>query len=146
MTSSDYIPSPSQWVRDQVAAFEASRGAAANTLRDSEDPIVVITHRGAKTGAIRKIGLMRVEKDGKYLAVGSKGGAPNNPNWVHNFRAHPEMELQDGPVKKQYVARELAGPERDEWWDHAVRTWATYAEYQTKTSRLLPLFLLEPVE
>lgn len=144
MTTDEYIPSTWGWVRDQVAAYEASNGATDNTLRDSDDPVVVITHRGAKTGAIRKIALMRVEKDGKYLAVGSKGGAPENPAWVHNFRVHPEMQLQDGPVKRDYAARELAGPEREQWWDHAVRTWGQYAEYQTKTDRLIPLFLLEP--
>ena len=146
MTKDEYLPSTWQWVRDQIEAFEASDGASANTLRDSGDPIVVITHRGAKSGAIRKIALMRVERDGKYLAVGSKGGAPENPAWVHNFRANPEMELQDGPVRRSYRARELSGAERDDWWEHAVRTWGTYAGYQTKTARLIPLFLLEPVE
>jgi len=142
----DYEPSPSQWVRDQVAEFEASNGAEANTLRETGDPIIVITNRGAKTGKIRKTPLMRVEKDGKYLAVASKGGAPENPVWVNNFRAHPTVELQDGPVKKTYVARELEGEERAEWWAHAVATWHNYAEYQQKTDRLIPLFLLEPVD
>lgn len=142
----DYAPSPSAWVRDQVEAFEGSNGAEANTLQGGTDPIIVITNRGAKSGKIRKTPLMRVEKDGKYLAVASKGGAPENPVWVNNFRAHPTMELQDGAVKKTYVARELDGEERAEWWEYAVATWATYGEYQKKTDRLLPLFLLEPLD
>ncbi|MFT4265046.1 MAG: nitroreductase family deazaflavin-dependent oxidoreductase [Nocardioides sp.] len=145
-TSSDYIPSTAQWVRDQVEAFESSNGAEGNTLRDTGDPIIVITNRGAKTGAIRKTPLMRVEKDGRYLAVASKGGADVSPVWVHNFRAHPEVELQDGPVKKPYVVRELDGDERSQWWDYAVQTWPTYGEYQKKTERQIPLFLLEPVD
>ncbi|UDY23304.1 nitroreductase family deazaflavin-dependent oxidoreductase [Nocardioides sp. Kera G14] len=145
MTSSDYIPSPAEWVRDQVEAFEASNGAEANTLRDTGDPIILITNRGAKTGAIRKTPLMRVERDGKYLAVASKGGADENPVWVNNFRAYPDVELQDGATKKKYVARELSGDERAEWWDYAVQTWSTYGEYQKKTERQIPLFLLEPV-
>lgn len=141
----EYVPSTAGWVRDQVEAFEASDGAEANTLRGGSDPIVVITNRGAKTGKIRKTPLMRVEKDGAYLAVGSKGGAPDNPVWVYNFRAHPHVELQDGAVRKAYVARELSGDERAAWWDHAVATWSTYGEYQKRTDRLIPLFLLEPV-
>jgi F420H(2)-dependent quinone reductase len=142
----EYVPSTAGWVRDQVEAFEASGGAEANTLRGGKDPIVVITNRGAKTGKIRKTPLMRVERDGRYLAVGSKGGAPENPVWVHNFRANPEVVLQDGPEKKTYVARELSGEERARWWDVAVATWPTYGEYQKRTDRLIPLFLLEPVE
>lgn len=144
--SGDYVPSPAEWVREQVEAFEASGGAEANTLRDSGDPIIVITNVGAKSGKIRKTPLMRVERDGAYLAVASKGGADDNPVWVNNFRANPRVELQDGATKKSYVARELSGDERVEWWDYAVATWATYGEYQKKTSRLLPLFLLEPVD
>lgn len=142
----EYLPSTEGWVRDQVERFEASGGADANVLERTGDPIVVITNRGAKTGKIRKTPLMRVEKDGRYLAVGSKGGAPSDPQWVANFRAHPRMELQDGPVRRSYVARELSGAERAEWWDHAVATWSTYGEYQKKTDRLIPLFLLEPVD
>ncbi|MBO0610551.1 nitroreductase family deazaflavin-dependent oxidoreductase [Myceligenerans salitolerans] len=142
----EYVPSTAGWVRDQVEAFEASGGREANTLRGGDDPIVVITNRGAKTGKIRKTPLMRVERDGRYLAVGSRGGAPTNPVWVHNFRANPRVELQDGPVKKAYVARELSGDERAEWWQYAVATWSTYGEYQKKTDRQIPLFLLEPVD
>lgn len=142
----EYVPSPSGWVRDQVELFESTNGAQGNTLRDTGDPIIVITNRGAKSGKLRKTPLMRVERDGSYLAVASKGGAPEDPAWAANFRAHPEVELQDLAVKKRYRVRELAGEERSDWWDHAVATWATYAEYQKHTDREIPLFLLEPVD
>ncbi|NGN91591.1 nitroreductase family deazaflavin-dependent oxidoreductase [Nocardioides sp. KC13] len=141
----EYIPSTADWVREQVAAFEASNGAEANVLERDGKPIILITNRGAKTGAIRKTPLMRIERDGRYLAVASWGGSDKNPAWVANFRKHPEMVLQDGGTKKAYVARELSGAERDEWWDYAVKTWPTYGEYQPNTSRIFPLFLLEPV-
>jgi deazaflavin-dependent oxidoreductase (nitroreductase family) len=141
--SGTYVPSKQQWVRDQVAAYEASGGAEANTLRDTGYPIVVITSRGAKSGNLRKNPVMRVEKDGKYVAIASKGGAPDNPEWFHNFLAHPEVELQDGPVPHLYRARLLQGDERSEWWDVAVATWSTYAEYQKRTDREIPVFLLE---
>ncbi|MFT4011615.1 MAG: nitroreductase family deazaflavin-dependent oxidoreductase [Nocardioidaceae bacterium] len=140
----EYEPSPTKWVRDQVEAFEASGGAEANTLPGTDDRIVVITSVGAKSGKLRKNPVMRVERDGKYAAIGSKGGAPDDPSWVANFRAHPEVDLQDGPVKRSYTARPLAGDERTQWWDHAVETWSTYATYQTKTDREIPVFLLEP--
>lgn len=141
-----YVPSKADWVREQVAAFEASDGAEANTLRDSDDPIVVITSVGAKSGNLRKNPVMRVERDGKYVAIASKGGAPDQPEWYYNFLAHPEVDLQDGPVKKTYRARVLSGAERAEWWDLAVSTWATYASYQEKTEREIPVFLLEPID
>lgn len=144
--SGEYAPSPTGWVREQVETFEASGGREGNILAGTGDPIIMITNRGARTGKIRKTPLMRVERDGKYLAVASKGGAPADPQWVNNFRAHPQMELQDGQVKKEYVARELSGSERTEWWQYAVETWKTYASYQDKTDRLIPLFLLEPVD
>ncbi|WP_426243062.1 nitroreductase family deazaflavin-dependent oxidoreductase [Nocardioides sp. LHG3406-4] len=137
------MPSAEQWVRDQVAEFEASDGQRANTLRSSGDPIVVITSVGVTSGKLRKNPVMRVEHDGKYLAVASLGGAPEDPVWAHNFRAHPEVDLQDGSDKATYVARELSGDERVEWWDRAVATWQTYASYQEKTDRLIPIFLLE---
>lgn len=141
----DYIPSTAKWVRDQVAAYEASGGARANTLRDTGDPIVVITSVGRKSGALRKNPLMRVERDGKYLAVASIGGAPTNPEWYHNFLANPIVELQDGPEPKLYRARLLDGEERQEWWAHAVRTWPTYGRYQERTKRQIPIFLLEEI-
>src|SRR4051812_14471234 len=141
-----YVPSKAAWVREQVERFEASEGREANTLRGSGDPIVVITSVGAKSGNLRKNPVMRVERDGTYVAVSSYGGRPDNPEWYHNFLAHPEVELQDGAVKKTYRARLLEGDERAEWWQYAVDTWPTYATYQTKTERLIPVFLLEPVE
>jgi deazaflavin-dependent oxidoreductase (nitroreductase family) len=142
----EYEPSPAQWVRDQVEAYEASGGAEANTLRDTGDPIVVITSRGAASGKLRKNPVMRVERDGKYVAIASKGGAPDHPVWYHNFLAHPVVQVQDGPEPKLYEARLLEGDERAEWWYDAVSTWPTYGEYQKKTDREIPVFLLEPVE
>jgi deazaflavin-dependent oxidoreductase (nitroreductase family) len=138
-----YVPSSQQWVRDQVAAYEESGGERANTLRDTGYPIVVITSIGAKSGHLRKNPVMRVERDGRYLAIASVGGSPKNPEWYHNFLAHPEVELQDGAERHTYTARLLSGPERAEWWDYAVETWATYAEYQKRTEREIPVFLLE---
>lgn len=140
----EYAPSSQQWVRDQVEEFEASNGERANTLRDTGYPIVVITSKGARSGKLRKNPVMRVERDGKYVAIASKGGAPDNPEWYHNLVAHPQVELQDGPVRKTYDVRLLEGEERAEWWQHAVETWPTYADYQRKTDREIPVFLLEP--
>ena len=142
----EYVPSKAGWVREQVEKFEASDGAEANTLRDTGDPIVVITSVGAKSGNLRKNPVMRVERDGKYVAIASKGGAPDQPEWYYNFLAHPEVELQDGPVRKTYRARVLEGDERADWWQFAVDTWATYASYQEKTDRQIPVFLLEPID
>ena len=140
----EYVPSPAEWVREQVAEFEASDGARANVLARTGDPIVVITSVGAQSGKLRKNPVMRVEHDGAYLAVASYGGGPVDPVWADNFRAHPEVDLQDGPDKATYDVRELPdGVERDEWWTRAVETWSTYGEYQKKTDRLIPLFLLE---
>ncbi len=138
-----YVPSTSEWVRDQVEAYEASDGAEAGTLPGTSYPIVVVTSVGAKSGNLRKNPVMKVERDGAYLAVASKGGAPENPEWYHNFLAHPEVELQDGAEKHVYTTRVLEGAEREDWWQHAVATWPTYADYQVKTDREIPLFLLE---
>ena len=138
-----YVPSKADWVREQVEAYEASGGKEANTLRDTGYPIVVITSVGAKSGNLRKNPVMRVERDGAYLAVASMGGAPENPEWYHNLVAHPEVELQDGPEPHLYKARLLEGEERADWWEHAVATWPTYASYQERTDREIPLFLLE---
>jgi len=139
-----YVPSKADWVREQVEAFESSNGAEANTLRGGSDPIVVITSVGAKSGNLRKNPVMRVERDDEYVAIASKGGAPDQPEWYYNFLAHPEVELQDGPVRKTYSVRLLSGDERADWWQHAVSTWSTYASYQTKTDREIPVFLLSP--
>jgi deazaflavin-dependent oxidoreductase (nitroreductase family) len=141
----EYEPSSQKWVRDQVAAYEASGGREANTLQGGKDPIVVITSVGAKSGKLRKNPVMRVEKDGVYAAIASKGGAPDNPSWYANFVANPLVELQDGPEPKAYTVRIAEGEERQQWWDHAVATWPTYASYQVKTDREIPVFLLEPV-
>ena len=142
----EYEPSPAQWVRDQVEEFEASNGQKANILRGRPDwPIVVITSVGAKSGKLRKNPVMRVEKDGVYAAVASKGGAPEHPTWYHNLVAHPEVELQDGPEPHTYRARVAEGEERAEWWKRAVAQYAPYAEYQEKTDREIPVFLLERV-
>ncbi|TWG90049.1 deazaflavin-dependent oxidoreductase (nitroreductase family) [Nocardioides sp. J9] len=141
----EYEPSQWQWVRDQVEQYEKSGGREANTLRGSKDRIVVITSVGSKSGKLRKNPVMRVEKDGVYVAVASKGGADENPSWYANFLAHPLVDLQDGPEPKPYKARLVEGDERSKWWAHAVATWPTYAEYQEKTDREIPVFVLEPV-
>ena len=140
----EYVPSSAAWVRDQVEEYEGSGGASGTTLRDTGLPVVIVTNRGAKTGAVRKTPLMRVEHEGRYLAVGSKGGAPQNPVWVYNLRKNPQVVVQDGPVTEEMTARELTGAERDAWWERAVAAYPPYAEYQTRTDRLIPVFVLEP--
>jgi deazaflavin-dependent oxidoreductase (nitroreductase family) len=140
----EYAPSSQKWVRDQVAEYEASDGERANTLPNTQDRIVVITSVGHKSGKLRKNPVMRVERDGKYVAIASKGGAPDNPEWYDNFVNHPEVELQDGAEKHTYTARLLEGDERADWWQYAVDTWSTYGEYQKKTDREIPVFVLEP--
>ena len=142
----EYVPSKAQWVRDQVAAFEASDGAEANTLLDTGDPIVVITSRGARSGNLRKNPVMRVERDGIYVAIASKGGADEQPEWYYNFVAHPEVDLQDGAVKKTYSVERVEGEERADLWKLSVDTWPTYAEYQKKTEREIPVFKLTPLD
>ena len=140
----EYEPSPEKWVRDQVERFEATDGKEANTLPGRPDwPIVVITSKGAKSGKLRKNPVMRVEKDGVYAAVASKGGAPDHPTWYHNFLAHPEVDLQDGAEKHTYRVRVAEGEERAQWWERAVSVYSPYAEYQEKTDREIPVFLLE---
>jgi deazaflavin-dependent oxidoreductase (nitroreductase family) len=106
--------------------------------------VVLLTMRGAKTGKLRKVPLMRVEHDGRYAAVASLGGAPKNPVWYYNLKADPSVQLQDGEDTREFVARELEGEERDLWWARAVEAWPDYAEYQTKTDRQIPVFVLEP--
>ena len=140
----EYVPSTSQWVRDQVEEFEASDGQRANTLPDHPEwPIVVITSLGHKSGKLRKNPVMRVEHEGVYAAVASKGGHPEHPEWFHNFVAHPELDLQDGADKATYRARIAEGDERALWWGRAVAVYAPYAEYQEKTDREIPVFILE---
>ncbi len=140
----EYEPSTAAWVRDQVEEYESSGGTRGTTLRDSGLPVVIITNRGARSGKLRKTPVMRVEHDGRYAAVASQGGAPAHPFWYHNFRAHSEVELRDGPVRGEFVAREVTGDERAEWWKRAVAAFPPYAEYQQKTSREIPVFVLEP--
>jgi F420H(2)-dependent quinone reductase len=140
----EYEPSTAAWVRDQVQEYESSGGTRGTTLRDSGLPVVIITNRGARSGKVRKTPLMRVEHDGRYAAVASQGGAPTHPYWYYNFRAHPEVELQDGPARGEFVARELTGDERAGWWTRAVAAYPPYAEYQERTSRQIPVFVLEP--
>lgn len=138
----EYEPSPSQWVRDQVEEYENSGGTRANTLRDSGIPIVIFTTRGARTGKIRKTPVMRVEHDGQYALVASKGGAPDNPQWYYNLVAFPDdVELQDGPEPFDVEIRQLSGDEYEQWWERAVAVFPPYAEYKTKTERQIPVFL-----
>jgi deazaflavin-dependent oxidoreductase (nitroreductase family) len=139
----EYLPSPWDWVRDQVDEYEGSGGTTGTTLRDTGLPVVIVTNRGAKTGAVRKTPLMRVEHEGSYAAVASKGGSPEHPLWYYNLVADPRVEVQDGQDKWQMTARELAGEERAIWWERAVAAYPPYAEYQERTSRLIPVFLLE---
>jgi F420H(2)-dependent quinone reductase len=140
--SGNYEPSALQWVRDQIAQYEASGGTEANTLRDTGIPIVVITMRGNKSGAVRKIALMRVEHDGEYAFVASYGGAPKHPAWYHNMMASPdELWLQDGPEPFPVSVREVDGDERQTWWDRSVAVFPNYAEYQTKTERQIPVLV-----
>jgi deazaflavin-dependent oxidoreductase (nitroreductase family) len=140
----EYAPSPVDWSREQSELFERTNGAEGNLLRGK--PIIVLSTLGAKSGKIRKTPLMRVEHDGEYVVVASKGGAPAHPTWYYNIVDAPLVELQDGAVRKDYTPRELSGDERAVWWDRAVEAWPAYADYQTKTDRLIPLFLLTPTE
>ncbi len=140
--STDYAPSPAAWVRNQVEMIESSGGTKGTTMRDI--PVVVMTMRGAKSGKIRKVPVMRVEHDGSYAAVASKGGAPHHPLWYRNLLAHPDVEVQDGTAHVALRARELAGDERQIWWERAVAAYPDYADYATKTDRLIPVFVLEP--
>ncbi|MFE9251797.1 nitroreductase family deazaflavin-dependent oxidoreductase [Streptomyces sp. NPDC007088] len=138
----EYEPSPEKWVRDQVETYEGSGGTEGTTMRGL--PVIVLTTLGAKSGKLRKNPLMRVEHDGEYAAVASLGGAPKHPTWYFNVLAHPEVELQDGTVRKDYTAREVTGEEKALWWDRAVAAFPDYADYQKKTSREIPVFVLTP--
>lgn len=137
----EYEPSPSKWAADQVEAYESSGGTAGTTLNGK--PVVVLTTRGAKTGKVRKTPLMRVEHDGEYAVVASLGGAPKHPVWYHNVVANPQVELRDGTEVYDMVARELHCDEKTLWWDRAVAAFPDYADYQAKTDRQIPVFVLE---
>ena len=140
----EYLPSTSEWARTQAEQYEASNGTEANLLRGV--PIIVLTTIGAKSGGLRKTALMRVEHDGRYAVVASKGGAPDEPKWAGNMRRHPQVQLQDGADKRDYLARELSGQERDEWWARSTAVWPDYDAYQARTDRLIAVFVLEPLE
>ena len=141
--SGEYEPSTSQRSRDQVERYENSGGTEGTTLRDL--PVIILTSLGAKSGKIRKTPLMRVEHDGAYAVVASLGGAPKHPVWYYNLVEDPRVELQDGPVRQDMTARLVTGDERAEWWRRAVEADPDYADYQEKTDREIPVFVLEPV-
>jgi len=139
----EYEPSPTDWVRKQVEQIESSGGTKGMTMRGM--PVILLTTKGAKSGKIRKTPLMRVEHDGRYAVVASLGGAPKHPVWYHNVLAHPLVELQDGTVRQDMTAREVTGEEKAQWWERAVAAYPDYADYQEKTDREIPVFVLEPV-
>ena len=138
----EYEPSPTQWVRNQVELIENSGGTKGTTMRDL--PVILLTTRGAKSGKIRKTPLMRVEHEGRYAAVASLGGAPKHPVWYFNVLADPRVELRDGTVLRDMNAREVTGEEKAQWWRRAVEAFPDYADYQEKTTREIPVFVLEP--
>ncbi len=141
----DYEPSPSEWVRDQVAEYEASGGQRADTLLDTGMPIIVVATRGAKSGNVRKNPVMRVEHGGEYALVASKGGAPENPEWYHNLVAYPDqVTIQDGPEPVAVTVREVQGDEKAQWWERAVAVYPPYSEYQERTDRPIPVFVASP--
>jgi deazaflavin-dependent oxidoreductase (nitroreductase family) len=138
----EYVPSPWQWVRDQVETYERTGGQEANTLLDTGLPIIIVTTRGNKSGILRKTPLMRVEHDGEYALVASMGGAPKHPVWYHNLVADPSaVRIQDGPEPFDAEVREVSGDERALWWDRSVEAYPPYAEYQARTDRLIPVFV-----
>ncbi len=143
--SGEYEPSPAKWVRDQVELYERTGGREGNTLRDTGLPVIVFTTRGNRSGKLRKTPLMRVEHDGRYAMVASLGGAAKNPVWYYNVKADPDaVTVQDGDRLIDGTARELSGAEREEWWQRAAEVFPTYLDYQRKTDRLIPVFLVEP--
>ena len=140
--SGEYEPTPVQWVREQVEDYESSGGQRGNTLRDTGLPVVIVTTRGNKTGKLRKTPLMRVEHEGEYALVASKGGAPTHPVWYHNLKADPKaVTIQDGPEPFDAEVREVTGDERAVWWDRAVAAFPPYADYQARTDREIPVFV-----
>ncbi|PKV99215.1 nitroreductase family deazaflavin-dependent oxidoreductase [Nocardia fluminea] len=138
----EYAPSTSDWAREQAETYENSGGAEGTSMQGK--PVILLTTKGAKTGKLRKTPLMRVEHDGEYAVVASLGGAPKNPVWYHNIKAHPHVELRDGATTKDYDAREVFGEERALWWERAVAVWPDYDEYTKKTDRVIPVFVLTP--
>ncbi len=141
-TAGDYTPSPTEWVREQVEKIVAAGDTSVAHIMHR--PVVLLTMTGAKTGRTLKVPLMRVEHDGVYAAVASKGGAPEHPQWYHNLTANPQITLQDGTRSWAATAREIEGAEREQWWPRCVAAYPPYADYQKKTARLIPVFVLEP--
>lgn len=140
-----YVPSASEWVRDQVDTYEKSGGKEGNTLRDSGIPVIIVTMRGAKSGNVRKIALMRVEHNGEYALVASRGGSDINPDWYSNLLAHPtEVLVQDGPEALEFTVREVFETERDEWWERCVAVFPQYNDYRANTSRVIPVLIATP--
>jgi deazaflavin-dependent oxidoreductase (nitroreductase family) len=139
----EYEASPWDWVRKDADRIIESGSTAGSEMKGK--PIILLTTVGAKTGKVRKTPLMRVEHGGEYAVVASLGGAPKNPVWYYNIKAHPRVELQDGDVTKEYEAREITEDEKSVWWERAVEAWPDYAEYQTKTDREIPVFVLTPI-
>ncbi|HEU5081946.1 MAG TPA: nitroreductase family deazaflavin-dependent oxidoreductase, partial [Acidimicrobiales bacterium] len=138
----EYEPSTWDWVREQVETYERTGGREANTLRDTGMPIIIVTTRGRRSGKLRKTPLMRVEHDGEYALVASKGGSDEHPEWYHNLVADPTaVMVQDGPEPWDAIVREVQGEERDVWWERAVAAYPPYAEYQESTDRLIPVFV-----
>jgi F420H(2)-dependent quinone reductase len=142
----EYIPSALQWVRDQIDLYERTAGQQGNTLRDTGIPVVLFTMRGAQTGKVRKIALMRVEHDGEYALVASYGGSPKNPVWYHNLIADNRVYVQDGDTPVRMRVREVSGDERQVWWDRSVAVFPNYAEYQGRTDRLIPVLIASRVD
>ena len=138
----EYVPSAWEPVAEQVALYESTGGVEGADFMGG--PCIVLTTVGARSGKLRKTPLMRVEHDGEYAVVASMGGAPRHPVWYHNLVAHPHVELQDGAVRRDYTAREVAGAERELWWERAVAVWPDYAAYQERTDRVIPVFVLTP--
>ena len=139
----EYEPSAMEWVRDQVAEYEASGGTRANTLRETGIPVIIVTMRGRASGKVRKIALMRVEHEGAYALVASYGGSDEHPSWYGNIVADPNIEIQDGPEPHDHVARQVEGDERAAWWERAVAVFPTYADYEKKTDRVIPVLVAE---
>ena len=144
----EYEPSSMQWVADQVAEYEASGGTRANTLRETGIPIIIVTMRGAASGKIRKIGLMRVEHEGSYALVASYGGRPEHPAWYANLQADPHVMIQDGPEPHDFSVREVTGDERAAWWERSVAVFPTYADYEVSAAehdRVIPVLVADPI-
>lgn len=140
----EYGPSTWEWVADQAEEYESSNGERGNTLRDTGLPVIIMTTVGHSTGLVRKVPLMKVEHEGQYAIVASKGGAENHPGWYHNLMANSTVLIQDGPEPFETTVRLLSGSEREEWWERSVAAFAPYAEYKERADREIPLFITEP--